>query len=161
MRPSSPRRSVALVPVVLLATLLLASACGSGETASTASPTGSTRVVLGTNNPSQGDCTTNVEESATSVGYALLTVTPSSFEAQVELQSGPPNTTYAVFLQQVPGSCPQQAANGGTLVTNATGHGQVTTSVPRVAGATTFFVQLVPAGSGPPDYTSDRISAGS
>jgi hypothetical protein len=116
---------------------------------------------LGTNNPAQGDCTTNTSEAATSVGYAVLDVTASSFQAQIQLQSGPRNTTYGVFMQQVPGSCPQATANGGTLVTDSSGHGQASTSVPRVAGATIFYVQLVPDGAGPPDYTSDRISAAS
>jgi hypothetical protein len=64
-------------------------------------------------------------------------------------------------MQQVPGSCPQSTANGGTLTTDSSGRGQASSSVPRVAGATTFFVQLVPAGSGPAEYTSDRISAAS
>jgi len=62
-------------------------------------------------------------------------------------------------MQQVPGSCPQSAANGGTLTTDSTGHGHASTTVSRVPSATSFFVQLVPAGSGPPEYTSDRISA--
>jgi len=91
----------------------------------------------------------------------VLDLTPSSFQAEIQVQTGAPNTTYEVFMQQVPGSCPQLAANGGTLITNSTGRGQASTTVPRVAGATTFFVQLVPAGSGPPEYTSDRISAAS
>jgi hypothetical protein len=116
---------------------------------------------LGTTNPAQGDCTTNTSEAATSVGFVVLNVTPSSFQAEIQVQSGPPNTTYGVFMQQVPGSCPQLAANGGSLVTDSTGRGQASATVPRVAGATTFFVQLVPAGTGPPEYTSDRISAAS
>jgi hypothetical protein len=118
-------------------------------------------VALGTTNPAQGDCTTNTSEAATSVGFVVLNVTSSSFQAQIQVQSGPPNTTYGVFMQQVPGSCPQSAANGGTLITNSTGRGQASATVTRVAGATTFFVQLVPVGSGPPDYTSDRISTAS
>jgi hypothetical protein len=116
-------------------------------------------VALGTNDPAQGDCTTNTSEAATSVGSVVLSVTPSSFQAEIQVQSGSANTTYGVFMQQVPGSCPQLAANGGTLVTNSSGHGQASATVPRVAGSTTFFVQLVPAGSGPSEYTSDRISA--
>jgi hypothetical protein len=89
----------------------------------------------------------------------VLDVTSSSFQAEIQLQSGPPNTTYGVFMQQVPGSCPQPAANGGTLITDANGHGHASTTVARVPGATTFYVQLVPGEAGPPDYTSDRISA--
>jgi hypothetical protein len=147
--------------VVLMATLLFASACSSSHTATTASPSTSTKVALGTTNPAQGDCTTNTSEAATSVGFVVLNVTSSSFQAQIQVQSGPPNTTYGVFMQQVPGSCPQSAANGGTLITNSTGRGQASATVTRVAGATTFFVQLVPVGSGPPDYTSDRISTAS
>jgi len=91
----------------------------------------------------------------------LLDVTPSSFQAEIQVQAGPRNTTYGVFMQQVPGSCPQPAENGGTLITDSSGHGQASTTVPRVPGATTFYVQLVPNGSGAPDYTSDRISAAS
>ncbi len=161
MRPSWPRWSGAAAPVVLLATLVFASACSSTQTAATPSPATSTKVTLGTTNPAQGDCTTNTSEAATSVGFVVLNVTPSSFQAEIQVQSGPPNTTYGVFMQQVPGSCPQLAANGGSLVTDSTGRGQASATVPRVAGATTFFVQLVPAGTGPPEYTSDRISAAS
>ncbi|MGA9115011.1 MAG: hypothetical protein WB802_14625 [Candidatus Dormiibacterota bacterium] len=146
---------------MLLATLVFASACSSTQTAATPSPATSTKVTLGTTNPAQGDCTTNTSEAATSVGFVVLNVTPSSFQAEIQVQSGPPNTTYGVFMQQVPGSCPQLAANGGSLVTDSTGRGQASATVPRVAGATTFFVQLVPAGTGPPEYTSDRISAAS
>ena len=111
---------------------------------------------MGTNNPAQGDCATSASEAATSVGYAVLKVTSSSFQAEIQLQKGSSNTTYGVFMQQVPGSCPQDSANGGTLTTDSSGSGQATTSVPRVPGATIFFVQLVPTGTGPPEYTSDR-----
>jgi hypothetical protein len=113
---------------------------------------------VGKNNPAQGDCTTNSSEAATSVGSVLLIVTPSSFEAEIQLRAGYPNTTYAVLLQQVPGSCPQSAANGGTLTTDSSGRGHASTTVPRVLSASTFFVQLAPVGSGAPSYTSDRIS---
>jgi hypothetical protein len=89
----------------------------------------------------------------------VLDVTPSSFQAKIQVQAGPRNATYGVFMQQVPGSCPQSTANGGTLITDSSGRGQASTTVPRVAGATTFYVQLVPNGAGPPDCTSDRISA--
>jgi len=91
----------------------------------------------------------------------VLDVTSSSFQAEIQLKAGPPNTTYGVFMQQVPGSCPQPAANGGTLTTDSTGHGHASATMPRVSGATTFYVQLVPGEAGPPDYTSDRISAAS
>jgi hypothetical protein len=146
---------------VLMATGVLLAACSGGPTATTtpSSTSTSVKVALGTNNPTQGDCTTNTSEAATSVGFVVLDVTPSSFQAEILVQSGPPSTTYGVFLQQVPGSCPQSAANGGMLTTNSTGGGQASASVPRVAGATTFFVQLVSVGSGPPEFTSDRISA--
>ena len=163
MRPSLPQRSRAAAPVVLVASLVLVTACSSSHTATAPSPSTSTstKVALGTNNPAQGDCTTNTSESATSVGFAVLDLTPSSFQAEIQVQAGPRNTTYGVFMQQVPGSCPQSAANGGTLVTDSSGRGQASATVPRVAGATTFYVQLVPNGAGPPDYTSDRISAAS
>lgn len=128
---------------------------------STSVPASGETVALGTNNPAEGDCTTNTSELATSVGSVVLDVTPSSIQAEIQLQVGPPNTTYGVFMQQVPGSCPQSGANGGTLTTDSTGRGNASTTVPRVPGATTFFVQLVPVGSGPPEYTSDRISESS
>jgi hypothetical protein len=115
-------------------------------------------VALGMNNPAQGDCSTNTSEAATSVGYVVLTVTSSSFQAQIQLQKGSPDSKYAVFMQQVPGSCPQLAANGGSLLTGSTGRGHAFASVPRVGSATTFFVQLVPIESGSPEYTSDRIA---
>jgi hypothetical protein len=139
------------------------SACSSSPAATTPSPSTSTstKVALGTNNPSQGDCTTNTSEAATSVGFVLLDVTPSSFQAEIQVQAGPRNTTYGVFMQQVPGSCPQPGANAGTLTTDSTGHGYASTTVARVSSATTFYVQLVPNGAGAPEYTSDRISAAS
>jgi hypothetical protein len=112
---------------------------------------------LGTNNPAEGDCTTNTTEAATTVGYVVLKVTASSFQADIHLQTGKPNTTFGVFMQQVPGSCPQEQFNGGTFTTGSTGSGNVTATVPRVAGATTFFVQLV-NGAINVEYTSDRIS---
>jgi hypothetical protein len=106
----------------------------------------------------QGDCTTNTSETATSVGFVVLYVTLRSFQAKIQLQAGSPNMSYGVFMQQVPGSCPQEAANGGTLTTDSAGRGQALATVPRLPSATTFFVQLVPTGSGPPELTSDRIS---
>ncbi len=153
------------------------SGCGSGSSSPSATPTPAavatlptptaTRVAspgtgdkeaLGTNNPAAGDCTTNTSEAATSVGFVVFHLTPSAFQAEIQVQAGSPSATYMVFMQQVPGSCPQQAANGGTLTTDATGRGQAVATVPRVSSATTFFVQLVPAGSGPAEYTSDRLS---
>ncbi len=119
------------------------------------------REALGTNNPVAGDCTTNTSEVAAAVGFVVLSLTPSAFQAEMQVQEGSPSTTYGVFMQQVPGLCPQSAANGGTLITDATGHGSAIATVPRVSSATSFFVQLVPAGSGPPEYTSDRISVAS
>jgi len=165
MRPSFRRRSWAVVSVALATTLVLVSACSSTQattipSASAVPGTGST-VALGTNNPPQGDCTTNTSEAATSVGSVALRLTASSFQADIQLESGFPNMTYGVFMQQVPGSCPQPAANAGTLTIDSTGHGHASTTVPRVAGATTFYVQLVPGGAGAPSYTSDRISAAS
>lgn len=165
---------MAVASVVLVATLVFVPACSSSHKATAPSTSTSTsvslpsttttvpgtgnKVALGTNNPAQGDCTTNTSETATSVGFVVLSLTPSSFQAEIQLQAGSANTTYAVFMQQVPGSCPQTSDNGGTLTTDATGRGHVSTSVPRVPGATTFFLQLLPAGSGAPQYTSDRIS---
>jgi hypothetical protein len=118
-------------------------------------------VALGVNNPSQGDCTTTTSEAAGAVGYVVLNVTATSFQAEIQLQKGTPDTTYAVLLQQVPGSCPQDSDNGGTLTTDSAGQGEASTSVARVAGATSFFLQLLASGSGAPQYTSDRISASS
>jgi hypothetical protein len=163
MRPSLRRRSLAIASVALTTTLVFVSACSSTSTsipspATTVPGTGKT-VVLGSNNPAQGDCKTNTSEAATSVGSVVLDVSPDSFQADIQLQSGYPNMDYGVFMQQVPGSCPQPAANAGTLTTDSTGRGHASASVPRVAGATTFYVQLVPGGAGAPSYTSDRISA--
>jgi len=156
--PSPPCRAAS---AVLLAAVLLVSACSGSSPSATATASGTgVKVALGTNNPAQGDCTTKVSETATSVGYVVLTVTSTSFQANIQLQKGFPDTTYQVFMQQVPGSCPQNATNGGTLTTDATGSGQATATISRVPSATTFFVQLV-TGSGSPDYTSDRISAAS
>ncbi len=132
----------------------------SSASPSTSVPATGKKVALGTNNPAQGDCTTKVSEAATSVGFAVLNVTASSFQAEIQVQAGSPNTTYAVLMQQVPGSCPQTSDNGGTLTTDSAGGGHASPSVPRVPDATSFFLQLLPAGSGAPQYTSDRVSAG-
>ena len=170
MRLSLLHRTMPVATVVLLASLVFVSACSSGPKANTTSTSVSTsttapakatgqKVALGTNNPAQGDCTTKTSESASSVGFVVLNVTANSFQAEIQLQKGPANATYGVFMQQVPGSCPQQVANGGMLTTDSTGHGDVSTTVARVSGATTFYVQLVPGAAGAPTYTSDRISA--
>ncbi len=163
--------------IVLVATLVFLPACSSpspsasppttsstslsttsSTSLSTTVPGGSHKEALGANSPAQGDCTTNLSEAATSVGYVVLKLTSGSFQAEIQLQKGDPNTTYGVFMQQVPGSCPQYAANGGTFTTNSAGRGQVSATVARVPGAATFFVQLVPPGGGPAQFTSDRIS---
>lgn len=167
---------MAVASVVLVATAVFVSACSSSQTATSPSASALTspstsvslpsatntvpgnKVALGTNNPAQGDCDTNTSEAATSVGFVVLNLTPSSYQAEIQLQAGSPNMTYGVFMQQVPGSCPQPAANGGTLTTDSAGRGQASTTVPRVAGATTFYVQLVPGEAGAPTYTSDRVS---
>ena len=158
-----PRRSMVVASVVLVATLAFVSACSSSPATATPSasavPSNAQTVALGTNNPEQGDCTTNLSEAATSVGSVALSLTPDSFGVEIQLQAGFPNMTYGVFMQQVPGSCPQPAANAGSLTIDATGHGHASASVSRVPGATTFYVQLVPGGAGAPSYTSDRISA--
>lgn len=124
---------------------------------STTVPATGTRLAVGTNNPAEGDCTTNTSEATTSVGYVVLTVTASSFQAHIHLQTGKPNTTFGVFMQQVPGSCPQEQFNGGEFTTGSTGSGDFEATVPRVAVATTFFIQLV-NGAINLEYTSDRIS---
>ena len=116
-----------------------------------------TKPALGTNNPAEGDCTTDTADAATTVGYVVPKVAASSFQADIHPQTGKPNTTFGVFMQQVPGSCPQQF-NGGTFTTGSTGSGSATATVRRVAGATTFFVQLV-NGAINVEYTSDRISS--
>ena len=177
MRGSLPRRQRAAASAVVVVTMVLVSACSSSPMATTplspastsasVSPPSATntvpgsadRLALGTNNPAQGDCSTNTSEAATSVGFVVLDLTPSSFQAEIQLQGGSPSMTYGVFMQQVPGSCPQPAANGGTLVTDSAGHAQASISVPRVPGATTFYVQLVPGEVGAPSYTSDRLAA--
>jgi hypothetical protein len=143
------RFRAALGCVVALAAL---SAAGGGAYAS--SGTGKTsriskRVALGNVNPARGDCATNTMEKGRAVGYVLIKLTTTSFKAKIVLKAGAANGAYGVFMQQVPGSCPQGGANGGVLKTNAAGRGHVTATVPRVAGAKSFFVQLVPGGSGP------------
>lgn len=116
------------------------------------------KVALGGNNPSPGDCTTNSKEEVKPVGSVTLILTPSTFKAEIQLEHGLPKTTFEVYVQQVPGSCPQALANGGTLTSSAAGSGSATATVPRVRGATTFFVQLVTAAGQPATYTSARVS---
>ena len=128
-----------------------------GVSSATTAPR-SWKVALGGNNPSPGDCTTNSKEEVKPVGRVTLIVTPHAFKAEIQLEHGLPKTTFGVYEQQVPGSCPQRQANGGTLTSNAAGRGSATTSVPRVHGATTFFVQLVTAAGQAATYTSTRVS---
>jgi hypothetical protein len=116
------------------------------------------KVALGGNNPSPGDCTTNSKEDVKAVGSVTLTLTANTFKAEIQLTHGLPKTTFGIYAQQVPGSCPQRLANGGTLISNAAGGGSATATVPRVRGATTFFVQLVTAAGQPATYTSARVS---
>jgi hypothetical protein len=116
------------------------------------------KVALGANNPSPGDCTTPSQERVAAVGHVTLIVTTTKFEAQIDLVHGRPKTSFGVYMQQVPGSCPQSLANGGTLTSNAAGRGSVAASVPRVRGATSFFVQLVTAAGQPGTYTSTYVS---
>lgn len=83
MRRSLPRRSMAVAPLVLVATLVFVLACSSSgqetttPSASTVPGTGNT-VALGTNNPAQGDCTTNTSDAAASVGSVALSFTWAS-----------------------------------------------------------------------------------
>jgi hypothetical protein len=149
--------------LVCLSNLCVNPGASTGSPTSTATSVGTdsgagtaTTVALGTNNPAQGDCATNTSEAATSVGSVALSFTSSSFWAEIQLQSGYPNMSYGVFMQQVPGSCPQPSVNAGTLATDSTGRGHASTSVALVPGATTFYVQLVPGGVGAPSRVTDR-----
>ena len=128
-----------------------------GTSAATTAPR-SWKVALGGINPSPGDCTTNSKEEVKAVGTVTLIVTPTTFKAEVHLQHGLPKATFGLYMQQVPGSCPQSLANGGKLTSNAAGRGSATGTVPRVRGATTFFVQLVAAAGQAATYTSSRVS---
>jgi Cu/Zn superoxide dismutase len=116
------------------------------------------KVALGGNNPSPGDCTTNSTEKVKSVGSVTLILTATTFKAEIQLQHGLPKTSFGVYVQQVPGSCPQSLANGGTLTSNAAGGGSATATVPRVRGATSFFVQLVTAAGQAATYTTTHVS---
>lgn len=136
---------------------LFTTSARSATTTTTAVPVSGSTLTLGTNNPAAGDCTTNTNEKGAAVGYVTLTVTSSTFVADIHLQSGKPDTVYGVFMQQVPGSCPQLKFNGGTLKTNSKGAATKVVTVPRIAGASTFFVQLV-NGEIASEYTSDRIT---
>lgn len=155
---------VAVYPVALTPNRILAHFVASGRTVSvtttTAGATAHATLALGKNNPAVGDCTTDTSEASSAVGYVTLSVTPTAFEADVHLQSGQPRTQYGLFMQQVPGSCPQPEFNGGTVTTNAEGAATFVASVPRVPGATTFFVQVV-NGTIPSEFTSDRLSTSS
>ena len=154
---------VAVYPTALSASRIAAHYLASGAKISPTSTTTmpsvrGTRVALGTINPSSYDCTTNTKEKGTEVGYVTLGVSSASFSADIHLQTGQPDTLYGVFMQQSPGSCPQVQANGGSFTSESQGRATFVSTMPRVAGATTFFVQLV-NGTVPSEYTSDRVSA--
>lgn len=142
--------------LILASTAALAVLLASASFASTAPK--SWKVALGGNNPSPGDCTTSSTEKVKAVGSVTLILTASSFKAEIQLQHGLPKTSFGVYMQQVPGSCPQSLANGGTLTANAAGSGSVTATVPRVHGATSFFVQLVTGAGQAATYTSTHVS---
>lgn len=148
------RLKVIVASIAVLAVLF----AGASSVSSAASAPKSWKVALGGNNPAPGDCTTPSHEKVAAVGHVTLILTASRFEAKIELTHGLPNTAFGVYMQQVPGSCPQRVANGGTLTSNAAGSGSVVASVPRVRGATAFFVQLVTAAGQPGTYTSTYVS---
>jgi hypothetical protein len=133
--------------VIVASTAALAVLLASASSA--ASAPRSWKVPLGGNNPAPGDCTTPSHERVAAVGHVTLILTATRFEAQIALEHGLPKTSFGVYMQQVPGSCPQSQANGGTLTSNAAGRGSVVPSVPRVRGATAFFVELVTAAGQP------------
>jgi hypothetical protein len=88
---------VAVYPTALSPRRIEAHYVASGATVSptsttTTTPAQGTKLALGTNNPATGDCATNTSEKATAVGYVTLTVTSSSFVADIHLQSGKPKT---------------------------------------------------------------------
>jgi hypothetical protein len=142
--------------LIFVSTTALAVFLATASSATTAPK--SWKVALGGNNPSPGDCTTNSKEKVKAVGSVALIVTSNTFKAEIRLEHGLPKTTFEIYMQQVPGSCPQSLANGGTLISSAAGGGMATATVPRVRGATTFFVQLVTSAGQAPTYTSDRVS---
>ncbi len=141
---------------MVASTAALAIVFVSASPAATASK--SWKVVLGANNPAPGDCTTPSRKKVAAVGRVRLIVTATKFEAQIKLEHGLPNTSFGVYMQQVSGSCPQSQANGGTFTSSAAGRASLLSSVPRVQGATTFFIQLVTATGQPGTYTSTYVT---
>jgi len=142
--------------VVLASTAALAAFVISTSSAATAPKTW--KVALGGNNPSPGDCTTASTEQVKAVGHVTLILTATTFKAEIQLQHGLPKTSFGIYVQQVPGSCPQSVANGGMLTSNPAGSGSATATVRRVRGATSFFVQLVTAAGQAATYTSAHVS---
>ena len=62
---------------------------------------------------------------------------------QVSVKRAEPNTTYDIWVNQDPGACPLAAATlVGALTTNRMGNGNAHLVVPRVAGATNFWVSV-------------------
>jgi len=62
---------------------------------------------------------------------------------QVSVKRAEPNTTYDIWVNQDPGACPLASATSvGALTTNRMGNGNAHLVVPRVAGATHFWVSV-------------------
>ena len=82
-----------------------------------------------------------------SVGFVILNSHPplnsvgqdSTVSAEVVVKGAIPNATYAVYLIQDPGNCPN-VLSVGTIATNGEGNGNAHAEVSRIPGAMTFWV---------------------
>ena len=86
-------------------------------------------------------CPTGATSTIGPFGFAVLnTAGPGNSKVIVEVsvKDGIPNATYEIYVNQDPGGCP--TISSGTLTTNAQGNGNGHVEMPRIPGATNFWV---------------------
>jgi hypothetical protein len=80
--------------------------------------------------------------SGSTFGFVVMNINhKGDLIVEVSLKGATPNSTYDIWVNQDPGTCPLSAANGpGLLVTNRNGNGNAHLKLPSVPGATKFWV---------------------
>ena len=86
-------------------------------------------------------CPTGATSTIGPFGFVVLNTAGlgnSKVIVEVSVKDAIPSTTYQIFVNQDPGGCP--TVSSGTLTTNAQGNGNGHVEMPRVPGATHFWV---------------------
>jgi hypothetical protein len=133
--------ALALAAAAIMAGTVLAaqpSGAGAGKAPLFDSPTYTPGVTC----PNGADDTTGP-----AFGFVVLNTNGNGgLSAQVSVKGGTPNSTYDIWVNQDPGTCPLGVATApGALTTNGQGNGNAHVTLPRVAGATNFWISAVGA----------------